>query len=246
MLVRPGMSTLTQPFPTFTMLWIEWPWLKHAQVTKASAAWYGFDTKIVSPYLVHFTIGVIKSPPFSRKILHPKLSIRRIVTSPPPRRSQPNIMQTIKCRYAFTGKKPIVNLFCECLQSFGTRRGMPNIVRSDLEDILPPDNYHLTRKNASFHLVIWHGHLWGEDFRCRRSRKARLPAGMAGNHQVEGYWYFLNMEGFWLGDNYQIIAAVRNRSCFFYRLWWVTYYFSLALFSSCQAVFDVALLFRER
>lgn len=23
------------------------------------------------------------------------------------------------------------------------------------------NNYHLTRKNASFHIVIWHGHLWG-------------------------------------------------------------------------------------
>jgi hypothetical protein len=23
------------------------------------------------------------------------------------------------------------------------------------------DNYHLPRKNATYHLVIWHGHLWG-------------------------------------------------------------------------------------
>ena len=26
------------------------------------------------------------------------------------------------------------------------------------------DNYHLTRKNASYHLVIWRGHLWGGRF----------------------------------------------------------------------------------
>ena len=28
------------------------------------------------------------------------------------------------------------------------------------------DNYHLPVKNASFHIVIWRGHLWGDDFRC--------------------------------------------------------------------------------
>jgi len=32
------------------------------------------------------------------------------------------------------------------------------------------------------------------------------------------------------------------KSVFFYRLWWVKYSFSLASFSSCQAVFDIALL----
>jgi hypothetical protein len=26
------------------------------------------------------------------------------------------------------------------------------------------DNYHLTRKNDSYHLVIWNGHLWGGRF----------------------------------------------------------------------------------
>jgi hypothetical protein len=26
------------------------------------------------------------------------------------------------------------------------------------------DNYHLTRKNASYHLVIWNGQLWGGRF----------------------------------------------------------------------------------
>ena len=36
--------------------------------------------------------------------------------------------------------------------------------------------------------------------------------------------------------------AVRNRFCFFYRLWLVRYYFSLASFPYCQAVFDIALL----
>ena len=29
------------------------------------------------------------------------------------------------------------------------------------------NNYHLPRENASFDLVIWKGHLWGKDFRCR-------------------------------------------------------------------------------
>jgi len=26
------------------------------------------------------------------------------------------------------------------------------------------DNYHLPRENASYHIVIWHGHLWGGRF----------------------------------------------------------------------------------
>jgi len=26
------------------------------------------------------------------------------------------------------------------------------------------DNYYLTRKNARFDLIIWHGHLWGGTF----------------------------------------------------------------------------------
>jgi hypothetical protein len=26
------------------------------------------------------------------------------------------------------------------------------------------DNYHLSRENASFHLIIWHQHLWGGRF----------------------------------------------------------------------------------
>ena len=69
------------------------------------------------------------------------------------------------------------------------------------------DNYHLTRKNASFHLDILHCHLWGEDFRCGGQGNARLPAGIAGALQVEMCRYRLDMEGFWPGDNYWIIAV---------------------------------------
>ena len=36
------------------------------------------------------------------------------------------------------------------------------------------DNYHLSRKNASYRLVIWHGHLWG----------GRLQMAVIGERQV--------------------------------------------------------------
>jgi hypothetical protein len=46
-------------------------------------------------------------------------------------------------------------------------------------------------------------------------------------------------------DRFLSWQAVRNRSCFFYILWWVRYYFSLTSYPDCQAVFDIALLIRD-
>ena len=47
------------------------------------------------------------------------------------------------------------------------------------------DNYHLPRENASFHIVIWHGHMWGVRFQMAVIGVARLPAGLAGIFQAK-------------------------------------------------------------
>jgi hypothetical protein len=39
------------------------------------------------------------------------------------------------------------------------------------------DNYRLTWKNASFHLVIWHGHLWGEGFQMSVTGERQVTEG---------------------------------------------------------------------
>ena len=36
------------------------------------------------------------------------------------------------------------------------------------------DNYHLPVKNASLHIVIWHGHLWGERFQVSAFQRRRI------------------------------------------------------------------------
>jgi len=38
------------------------------------------------------------------------------------------------------------------------------------------DNYHLPRENASFDIIIWHGHLWG----------GRFQMSVIGERQVTG------------------------------------------------------------
>jgi hypothetical protein len=38
------------------------------------------------------------------------------------------------------------------------------------------DNYHLTRKNASYHLLILHGPLWGGRFQMAATGKRQLTA----------------------------------------------------------------------
>jgi hypothetical protein len=47
------------------------------------------------------------------------------------------------------------------------------------------DNYHLTRKNTSYHIVILHGHLWGGRFQMAVVGNARLPVEMSGGHQAK-------------------------------------------------------------
>jgi len=46
------------------------------------------------------------------------------------------------------------------------------------------DNYHLTRENARFDIIIWHGHLWGRRFQmtaigeCQATgENSRNPSG---------------------------------------------------------------------
>ena len=48
------------------------------------------------------------------------------------------------------------------------------------EELARTDNYHLPRKNASYNLVILHGHLWGGYFRCLRLMKLIELRGKAG------------------------------------------------------------------
>ena len=52
-----------------------------------------------------------------------------------------------------------------------------------------------------------------------------------------------NCEG--VGVKLPRATRLRNKVCFFYRLWLVRYYFFLASFHFCQAVFFVALLSGE-
>jgi len=61
------------------------------------------------------------------------------------------------------------------------------------------DNYHLTRKNANFHIVIWHGHPWGGRFqmagvgeRLVAGANGRGPSGQEG-WLCSGYGRFLAM-----------------------------------------------------
>ena len=39
------------------------------------------------------------------------------------------------------------------------------------------DNYHLFRKNASYHLVIWHRHLWGGRFQMPMIEERQVTGG---------------------------------------------------------------------
>jgi hypothetical protein len=53
------------------------------------------------------------------------------------------------------------------------------------------DNYHFTRENDSYQLVIWNGQLRGEDFWCPSFKEDGLFAEKAGGHQVEKRSYAL-------------------------------------------------------
>jgi len=39
------------------------------------------------------------------------------------------------------------------------------------------NNYHLPRKNASYHLVIWNGHLWGVGFQMAGVGERQISGG---------------------------------------------------------------------
>jgi hypothetical protein len=43
------------------------------------------------------------------------------------------------------------------------------------------DNYRLPRENASYHLVIWNGHLWGERFQMWVTGERRVSGGNGRN-----------------------------------------------------------------
>ena len=77
---------------------------------------------------------------------------------------EPSCLPSSLLRYAST------LAFWYCLDSGGLGRGRqpspwPCLFYSTDGDYLATcDNYHLTRKNDSYQLVIWNGHLWGERF----------------------------------------------------------------------------------
>jgi hypothetical protein len=79
-------------------------------------------------------------------------------------------------------------------------------------------NHQKFQKVADMVTISWMGICGEEYFGCRCQGNARIPAGMAGGHQVERSRYGLDMEGFWTGDNCRIIAVTFN--------WW---YFAVAL-----------------
>jgi hypothetical protein len=66
--------------------------------------------------------------------------------------------------------------------------------------------------NATFLLIILHGHLWGGRFQMSGVGDAWLPAGMPGILQVGKYCYLLVMEGFWLSDKFLIRADSAPRA----------------------------------
>jgi len=62
-------------------------------------------------------------------------------------------------------------------RSVGTTNNDPRLRRKvNAEYLAMFDNYHLPQKNASYHLVILHGHLWG----------GRFQMAVVGERQVTG------------------------------------------------------------
>jgi len=50
------------------------------------------------------------------------------------------------------------------------------------------DNYHLTRKNATFRFVILHRHLWGERFQMTVIGERQVTGGNGRNFsELEGW-----------------------------------------------------------
>ncbi|MBU4232709.1 MAG: hypothetical protein KKF43_09285 [Proteobacteria bacterium] len=69
------------------------------------------------------------------------------------------------------------------------------------------DNYHLSRENASFDIIIWHPHLWGGRFQMAVIGERQVTGGNGRIIQAKRAGYALNMEGFWLGDKFLIRAG---------------------------------------
>jgi len=70
------------------------------------------------------------------------------------------------------------------------------------------DNYHLPRKNASYHLVILRGHLWGERFQMAVIGERQFYGGNGRNlsGQVR-----MDMGAFWLSDKFRIRAGIERQ-----------------------------------
>ena len=59
------------------------------------------------------------------------------------------------------------------------------------------DNYHLPRGNASFDIIIWHGHLWGGRFQMAVIGERQVTGGNGRNREIDLLWsdfqdYFLS------------------------------------------------------
>jgi hypothetical protein len=50
------------------------------------------------------------------------------------------------------------------------------------------DNYHLPRENASFHIIIWHGHLWGGRFQMAVIEKRQVNGGNGRDASGQAGW----------------------------------------------------------
>ena len=75
------------------------------------------------------------------------------------------------------------------------------------------DNYHLPRKNDRFHLLIWHGHLWGGRFQMavigERQVTGEVTGGNGGNPSGQKGLLISGYGGFWLCDKCRIGAVIK-------------------------------------
>ena len=65
----------------------------------------------------------------------------------------------------------------------------------DSKSLAMIDNYHLPRKNTSYRLVIWHGHLWGGIFQMSVVGERQVAGGNGRNlsdqkGRISGYPLF--------------------------------------------------------
>jgi hypothetical protein len=78
-----------------------------------------------------------------------------------------------------------------------------------MQDNLPVSTLiALPRKMIAIISLSGTGICGGNDYGCIGSTEIGLPEVKVGRNQLEMSRYALDMEGFWLRDNYRIIAAI--------------------------------------